>query len=343
MAELDATVEALDNAVAIEKPEVEKSMDDTIRDTLRELQDKGATLEQEAPLDDVEKAAKIRDGKGKFAKTEPIAESPLIQEVETPAPNAWKKEAQAEWIKLSSNVRAEVERREADFHKGIEQYKTQAQFADTMQKTIAPYMATINGMGITPDSAVNELLKADHALRYGSPQQKLSMVGNIFRDYQISPQDVFNYYQNGEPQADPQVSALQQRLQQLEGTLQQQNQLSQQQEQNALNSVISEFAADPKHSHYESVRLHMSALLQAGQAKDLEDAYEQAIYANPTTRTLVLAEQQAKERTEATQKAQAAKNAASVNTRNRPSMPVSQPIGTMDDTIRATLRRLQAS
>jgi hypothetical protein len=86
----------------------------------------------------------------------------------------------------------------------------------------------------------------------------------------------------------------------------------------------------------------MSALLQAGTAKDLADAYEQAIYANPTTRALVLAEQQAKAKEEATQKAQAAKQAASVNTRNRPSMPVSQPIGTMDDTIRATLRRLNS-
>ena len=85
-----------------------------------------------------------------------------------------------------------------------------------------------------------------------------------------------------------------------------------------LESVIIKFAGDPLHNHFESVKGHMSALLQAGQADDLASAYEQAIYANPTTRALVLAEQQTKAKAEATQKAQAAKNASSVNTRNRP-------------------------
>jgi hypothetical protein len=85
----------------------------------------------------------------------------------------------------------------------------------------------------------------------------------------------------------------------------------------------------------------MAALLQAGQAKDLQDAYEQAVWANPQTRTSLIAQQQQEAKAKATQTAQAAKQAASVNTRARPSMPISQPIGTMDDTIRATLRRLQ--
>lgn len=343
-----ATEEVLDNVVETPVEVEEKSMDDTIRDTLRDLQEKGATVEPaSAPLDDVEKAAKIRDDKGKFAKKEVIDTiaviAPELQSVAEPAPNTWKKEAQAEWAKLPPNVREEVQRREADFHKGIEQYKTQAQYGDTMQRTIAPYMATIDGFGVTPDVAVKELLSSDHTLRYGNEQQKVNMVFKIFRDYGISPQSVFNQLQNGAPQVNPEIAALQQQLGQLQGTLKQQETMQKQQEQAALDSEIASFAADPSHKHFESVKGHMSALLQAEQAKDLQDAYEQAIYANPTTRALVLAEQQNKVKEEATLKAQQAKTVASINVKPRPSMPVSQPIGSMEDTIRSTLRRLNAS
>jgi hypothetical protein len=117
--------------------------------------------------------------------------------------------------------------------------------------------------------------------------------------------------------------------------------MGQQKESEALNNEIVKFSSDPSHSHFESVKSDMAGLLQAGLAKDLADAYEQAVWRNPTIRASILAEQQAEAKKGATQKAQAAKTAASVNVRTRPSMPVSQPIGTMDDTIRSTLRRLQ--
>lgn len=347
MLENDAATSEVEE-LPVEQVEVEqepKSMDDTIRETLRGLQDKGITTD-EAPLDDVQKAEKIRDEKGKFAKpVEATAEA--VQEIApveiAPAPNTWKKDAQAEWAKLPANVQAEVARREADFHKGIEQYKTQASYGDQMQRAISPYMATINQFNVSPDVAIGELLKSDHTLRYGNEQQKVGMVLNLFRDYGINPETVFNQLQNGTPQVDPQTYALQQRLAQLEQTNLQQKQMAEQQEMATLNSEIASFAADPLHSHFESVKGHIAALLQAGQAKDLTDAYEQAIYANPQTRALVLAEQQAKERQAVTQKAQAAKSAASINVSRRPSMPVSQPIGSMDDTIRATLRRMQGA
>ena len=328
---------ALDSPeIEFEQPVVEKSMDDTIRDTLKELREKS-----EAPLDDLEKAQKIRDDKGNFSAKEAVTDTnaPATIPTDKPAPNTWKKEAQAEWIKLPANVREEVERREADFHKGIEQYKTKAQYGDSMERAIAPYMATINSFNVSPDIAVNELLKSDHTLRHGNVGEKLAMVGKIFRDYGINPQEAFNYFQNGAPPADPRDL----RIENLERANQQQQNMAEQRDTDSLNSEITKFSSDPLHNHFETVKGQMAALLQAGQAKDLSDAYEQAIYANPTTRSLVLAEQQTKSKAEATQKAQAAKNASSVNTRNRPSMPVSQPIGTMDDTIRSTLRRLQAS
>lgn len=339
--------QVVDNAVdqAIE-PLV--SMDDTIRNTLRELTAKSDTpADGEAPATPEEKAQRIRDQSGKFAAKETPADplnpvAPVVPATPDPlsaAPNTWKKEVAATWAALPTEARAEVLRREADFHRGIEQYKQAATFAQSVQQAITPYAATLQSLNIAPEKAIAELMAADHRLRYGSVQEKSAYFAQLAQNYGV---DLANMPAAAEQQnIDPTVSALQQQVQQLTGWIQNQSLMGKQQQEESLNSEIQQFAADPSHSHFELVKGHMSALLQAGQAQDLASAYEQAVYANPQTRTLVLAEQQAKERAEAAKKAQAAKTAASVNMRSRPSMPVSQPIGSMDDTIRATLRKLQ--
>ena len=326
-----------------------KSMDDTIRDTLRGLQDKGVTTDapSEAPATPEEKAQRIRDEQGKYSAKEA---APLIPvdpvapaEAVSTAPNTWKKESHDAWSKADPVIRAEVERREADFHRGIEQYRAAATYGQTMERAMQPFAATIQSLGITPDKAVGELMAADHRLRSGD-MQYFAQLATSYRFDHAKLAELFNgQSQNEQQYIDPTIQALQDKVQRQESWIQNQSLMGQQQQEAALNSEIATFAADPSHSHFESVKGHMSALLQAGQAKDLADAYEQAIYANPTTRGAVLQQQATAQREEAAKKAQAAKQAASVNVRSRPSMPVSQPIGSMDDTIRATLRRLQGA
>ncbi len=336
--------ELIDAATEVVEP---KSMDDTIRETLRSLQDKGIAPDTSEATPDTpeEKAQAIRDKQGKFASKEaaPLApDAPLIpvEPVSSPAPNTWKKEAQEAWGKADPQIRAEVERREADFHRGIEQYRQAANYGQSMERAMQPFAATIQSLGISPDKAVGELMAADHKLRYGTQQQKNEYFAHLAEAYGV---DLNNVSAPEQQYIDPNVQALQNEVQQQRAWIQNQSLLGQQQADASLNSEISKFAADPTHSHFESVKGHMAALLQAGQVPDLASAYEQAIYANPTTRALVIAEQQSLARAEASKKAQAAKTAASVNTRSRPSMPVSQPIGSMDDTIRATLRRMQSA
>lgn len=347
-----ATAEVQDEVIpeAIDQP-VEKSMDDTIRETLQSLKTRGMEAEgdKEAPESSEEKAQRLRDEAGRFKAPDAPAEAesyvdPLVA-AETPpevapAPNTWKKEVAAKWATLPPDVQAEVSRREADFHKGIEGYRAKAQFADSVANVLQPYQQTLKHLeetqGISAEKALDALLSADHKLRYGSPVEKQMYMHQLAQSYGVDLAQQI-------PQADQQVFTLQQRLQQLETALQNQTQQGAQREQQELNSTIAAFAADPKHSHFESVKGHMSALLQAGQAKDLADAYEQAVYANPTTRAAMLQQQIAAQREEAAQKAKAAKEAASTNVPRRPSMPVTQPIGTMDETIRATLRRLQSA
>jgi hypothetical protein len=329
----------------VEAPEVEsvepKSMDDTIRETLRELQGRGDEPAAESPESAEQKAERIRDKAGKFSKENTLPEAeknPLDAPVIKAAPNTWRKEQAAKFATLPPDVQDEITRREQDFFKGIEQYKGKAQFADRMEKAITPHIDTLRTLGVNPDTAVSELLMADRKLRYGSPAEKQQYFAYLAQSYGVDPTKL-QAQQN--VQVDPNVEHLQNQVRQLSGYVQQQQLLSQKQEEATLTGEISKFASNPTNRHFESVRGDMSALLQAGIAKDLQDAYERAIYANPQTRAAVLAEQQAAARQEAAKKAQAARSAGSVNVTRRPSMPVSQPIGSMDDTIRSTLRRLQ--
>lgn len=340
-----ATAE-VENDVVAEQP---VSMEDTIRDTLHAMNDRGSVPEVPdgtIPEEPEEKAARLRDEKGKFAaKTQedaPAAEVAL-DEAQVPvsqAPNTWKKEAAAVWDKLPPEARAEVERREADFHRGIEQYKSAAQFGQAMEKVLTPHAETFRHMGIGADKAISELLDGDRKLRYGQPEEKAAFLAQLARHYGVdmaAAQEVHN------TPIDPHYNALQQQVQQLTSFIQNQQSTVQQQAEASLHSEISAFAADPTHSHFETVRPHMIALLQAGQAKDLSDAYEQAVYANPTTRAAMLQQQMAAQMKEKAEKAEKARIAASTNVKARPSMPVSEPIGSMDDTIRATLRRIQGA
>jgi hypothetical protein len=325
--------------------EVEKSIDDTLRETLANIRERESTPVEEAkaPESDEEKASRLRDEKGQFAAAPPVVgEAPVIPVIETVAdvaPNTWKKEAAAQWAALPPDIKAEIQRREADVHKGIAQYKEAATFGHSMDKAIQPYAQTLQQLGVTPDQAIGELMAADHKLRYGSPTDKQAYFLQLAQNYGIDLGAVQQYADN-QPYVDPTTQALQQQVQQLQGWIQNQTQTAQQAEQQALHSEIATFANDPSNKYFDSVKPHMSALLQAGQATDLKDAYDQAVFANPQTRALVLAEQQAATVNANKQKAQAAKTVASGNIRSRPSLPpVAAPL-TMDQDIRETFRRL---
>jgi hypothetical protein len=311
-------MDELDQGATPEVEETEESMDDTIRGILE-------SSVEDTPDD----------------KPEPEVAEKEEQAPETAqalaAPNTWKKAAAEKFNTLPPEVQQEVLRRESDIHKGIEQYREAANFGHSIHEAIKPHLDTINKLGITPDKAIAGLMEADRILRYGDPTQKTQYFAQLAQNYGID----LGQFANGEaPQVDQNIQFLMNKVKEQEQFIQSITNREKQQFETSLNSEIEKFAADPNHSHFGKVAGHMSALLQANQAKDLSDAYEQAVYANPETRALVIAEQQQKQREELAKKAQKAKQAGSVNIKTRPSLPSKTPIGTVDETIRETLENI---
>jgi hypothetical protein len=301
-----------------------------------------------------------RDDQGKFAseekegvaeipqtevKAEVVAEIPLnAEEVQAvKPPSSWKKEAQAKFATLPPDIQAEVMRREADMHKGLDQYKQNAERAQAYDKVFQPYMPTIQKLGLTPEVAVSELMKTDHNLRYGTPAQKVAIVQDILKQYQIDP-SWFDQIPNNS--VDPQIGQLQSQFQTLQAQQaewqKQQKEMIESQQTEVLNSTISEFAKS--HEHFDLVRDQMADLIQgagaSGRNLSMNEAYEQAIWANPTVRATLLAKQQAEARATAQAKAEAAKKAAAVNVRTRGTLPAQKAATSIDETIRAKAQEL---
>lgn len=271
-----------------------------------------AMEQQEAPQE--EKPSRARDESGRFAKQapepdkapEPVApkaeapeaqqELPLEQPPAKKAPSSWKKDAAEAFQTLPPHVQDEILRRETDFHKGIESFKSNAEFGRAMERAIQPFQAELQQFGIHPAEAFTRLMTAERMLRSGSPEQRAQYFAKLAADYGVDVGTLQNV-----PMPDPYVSQLESKLSQLERQQQMWLQSQQEREMQSLNSEISSFASDPAHVHFEAVREDMAALLQTGRAKDLKEAYDMAVYANPQTRSAMLEQQ----RQEALKQAQA--------------------------------------
>jgi hypothetical protein len=158
--------------------------------------------------------------------------------------------------------------------------------------------------------AVRDLLQTAYILRTAGPEQKIGvfrhLAGQFGVDLAVAAQGV--------PQVSPELQSLRQELAQLKGHLTSTEQQQHQQIQGQAQAMIEAFAADPKNEFYEQVKPLMAHLLVAGQAKDMQEAYDMACHANPDVRSTILTRQQAdaeaKRAAEARAKADAKRKAA---------------------------------
>ena len=254
-----------------------------------------------------------RDESGKFTKTQaPEAQEPVEEPAWAKPPASWKKEYHEYWSKADPKLREYAWRREEQMTKGVEPLLAKAQFADTINQAIEPYMQTFQGLGLKAEQAIANLMGADYALRTAAPEQKRALFFQLARSYGIPLEGVSQDQVPGAPaqssSIDPLVWQLQNELNQVRGEVmgwkQQQEMVQNQQLLNEINNFSS------KAEHFEDARPTMIQLLQSGVAETLEDAYEKAIRLDSALFEKVQAAQQAElAAKQAAQKDRAAKTA----------------------------------
>lgn len=280
-----------------EQSEQPLSLRDTLNNAVKEVAEKQAAKEVE---EKVEKPSKDRSEDGKFAKKQekeevaskddfPKEQTEKVEEKTTnAAPQSWNAAAKAEWDKVPPSLQAEINRREGEMHKSMTRLDEERTFGKQMKETISPYMPIIDSLGIPPMKAIQSLLNVEYQLRTASPEQKVQLMHTMAKNYGVN-------LGNAPAQAyvDPQVQALQQRVESQEQRWAREEQFRAQQQNNEVQGVISAFASDPANIHFETVKQHMGVLLERGLAKDMKDAYDQAVYANPSIRSTLLEQQTA--------------------------------------------------
>lgn len=261
-------------------------------------------VSEEKPLE-TSAEQRARDEAGRFAAKESAPVTPPDEPKPIKAPSSWKPAAQEAYLKAErgealtpEEVRIltnEANRRESDFHRGVEEFKTHAQKARAYEAVIAPYQQTFQQLGVDAPTAIGALLKADHTLRYGDPATKAQYFQQLAQQYGVNLEQIQN-----PPQYDPQTQYLMQQLNELRQTQAQWHNSIQQQEQTRANQELEQFS-QAGNAHFDAVRGDMADLLETGKATSLQDAYEKAVWMNPDIRQSLIEQQ----RSEAQKKAMA--------------------------------------
>ena len=283
----------------------------------------------------------------------PVETPPAAQTAETTAdlspPASWSAEMRPVFAKLDRKTQDYILTRDRQGSEGVAKLKTEYEGQLSTLRPIAealrPVEARLKVNNIHPAQYVANLAAADEALRT-NPMQAIQEVARMYGidlgQLQTGGQ------QSQQAYMDPTQAALQQRLGQLEGYLQQQQRMQHEAEASQLNARIEAFKNDPKNAHFEAVRPYMAKLVQAGMASDLADAYEQAVKLHPEVSAKVAQDQRAAEdatrKQEAERKATEAKRAASVNVATKGTIGASPTTPkSLEDTMRQVADRIYSA
>lgn len=266
----------------------------------------GAALDA-APDDVGEDQGRARDAAGRFAASETAKDGApgQIAPIEGPKPPVWYKPELGDWGQVPETMRAAILDRERAISNELERRAAAMRPWESVAERVAPYVPQLQAQGVAPEQFLGNLVAAHDALT----RDPVAALQWIAESYGVDLSALAGGYEEQAPE-DPRLTAMAQRLEQLQGQVQhfgsawqQQQQAAQQQQQAVLQSEISAFAKDK--SDFDTLRPLMATFLQGGQAQTMAEAYEQARWAHPETRQRILEEQRKADATKA-QRARAA-------------------------------------
>lgn len=290
--------------------------------------------------------SRARDEQGRFAPKQEVPQSEakapeVVHQTRNPF-SSWKPDAQQALLKAERGealtpdelklLRVEAERREGDFHKGVEQFKSHSERAKAYDAAIAPYQQHLQKLGVDAPTAINALMRADVTLRTSDPVTKANYFAQLAQEYGIDLNQVVD-----PPPIDKQTQYMQQQLHELRHQQQMwQNQYQQQEQDRAQNELTSFATADKP--HFDAVRGDMADLLETGKAKSLQEAYDMAVWMRPDVRQTLMQQQLADAQKKALEQAQAQRaKSAAVGVKG------SSPIGSGGQPVKGDLRDIIAS
>lgn len=186
---------------------------------------------------------------------------------------------------------------EADYTRKTQELAGTKKLHDTIEEGFKPYDEEMRQLGISRDAALRELF-GWHARWKADPAAYIRSVA------ELSKIDLKALVEGGAGEEAPALVALRNELKELRDWKTQFTGGQQKQQHEATMQQVEQFADEkdaqgkPLRPYFDEVAQDVAALIRAeksqGKTLSLQDAYDRACYANPTTRAKVLAADEAK-------------------------------------------------
>ena len=303
-----------------------------------------------------------KDGEVTPGTAAPVTETPVPQAPTPPLftpPKTWRKEAAEAFASLPPLVQEEITKREQDIFKGISQYKEHAQIGQVFDTTLKPMLPLFQKYNLNPADAAKRALTAHFNLTLAAPEVKVNLARTLLRDYGISLESLglpagtddavaAHSQAQSNPIYEQRISELQQQLAEVGQTTQMMQQRYAEQVKDQIRGRVDKFADDPANLYFNELTGDMEQLIRSGAAQDLPEAYEKAIWLNPAVRAKEIARlsaaQSAQVTAQSTAKLSEARRASAVNVRSQghPTSGPTEPLGSIEDTLTATMNKIKA-
>ncbi len=332
---LDAVLES-SIGEALKEPEisednpVEETQQDTIEDITVPEQQETSPEKEEDDSDNLDQLATEQeddqsDSEDSEENPDNVEASENSTESKLEAPKNWSDDVKKVFDTLPAESQEFMIKRDkemtSDYTKKTQDLAEQRKNIEALDKVLQPARQNIQATGIGEAEYISRLLNADQALRT-NPKMALRQLAQGYGINLSSLEDESESWND----PDPQYAQLMQQNQQIMAEL---NQFKQQNMQSTVaqtEQTVEQFStktdAEGKliHPHFDKVRVKMGNLIDAGEAKGLDDAYAKAVrldddlYAEALKASqLSVKKQEDSKRKKAVEKARKVKPSASAN------------------------------
>jgi len=284
---LEAVLEGAINQTIDKEPETpsndtpkEEVENTTIPDAPKQVETNNSEESNSESLDQV---ATENESETQDSTEEPSEKAGSEDSKETPleAPKNWSEDVKGTFKDLPREAQEYMLKRDkemtADYTRKTQEVAQQRKSYESLDRVIAPMRQQIQASGIGEAEYVSRLLNADIALR-NNPKMALKQLA---QGYGI---DLSSIEETGDwNESEPQITQLQQQNQAILAELNQFKQQNLQSARQQTENQISTFAQSTdtkgnlKYPHFEQLRVKMGNLIDAGEAKGLEDAYSKSV------------------------------------------------------------------
>lgn len=286
----------------------------------------GQDLDKLAEQPDSQTLQQQRDEQGRFKpkaqqQAEPIQPGPKPgpRQPGERAPASWRPDVREHWGQLPEPVRAEIQRREVEVQRTLQESAEARRNYDAVMRTIQPYETFIRAENSNPIQAIDNLMRTAATLRIGTPAEKAQLLAGVVKQYGVDVNMLDAALAGQVPATDPQTAAfeqaLNQRLAPVQNMLQQFQQAQAMQQQRVTEQAQTEVQKFLEKAEFgQDVREAMADLLELaqrrGQPMTIQEAYRKACLADDRIVKVLQGRAQARGAQTQTQAAQRARQAA---------------------------------